>query len=131
MRMVFIEHNSLKSGIFFSHIYSMFFRIHAFQGPGFSSSWFFWVQVFQAPCFSGAGSRVWVQVLEVANVEALPSFFFCLVCTYEMVFCDLVKAYNWWTCTAVGWHATRVLFRKKEKLLHFSLRTFKGKITKH
>ena len=32
----------------------------------FSGSGFFRVQVFQCPGFSGSGSRVWVQVLEVA-----------------------------------------------------------------
>ena len=49
--MVFAEHNSLKLDVFFnSIIYSMFFMIHAFQGPG----------------FSGPGSRVRAQVLEVA-----------------------------------------------------------------
>ena len=65
----------------------MFFRIHAFQGPGFLGSRFFRVQVFQGPGFSGSrffrvqdfqgqvfswsGSRffrVWVQVLEVAFI---------------------------------------------------------------
>ena len=32
----------------------MFFRIHAFQGSGFSESRFFRVQVFQSPSFSGS-----------------------------------------------------------------------------
>ena len=54
--MVFIKHNSLKSGIFFNPIFI----------PGFSGSRFFRVQVFQGPGFSGSGSRVRVQVLEVA-----------------------------------------------------------------
>ena len=45
-----------------------FFRVQVFQGPGFSGSRFFRVQVFQGPDpGSGSGSRVWVQVSEVAN----------------------------------------------------------------
>ena len=43
---------------------SRFFRVQVSQGPGFSSSRFFRVQVFQC---SVPGSRVWVQVLEVAH----------------------------------------------------------------
>ena len=39
----------------------MFFRIHAFEGPDFLR-----FQVSQGPGFSGSGSRVQVQVLEVA-----------------------------------------------------------------
>ena len=46
--MVFIKHNSLKSGIFFNRIFI----------PGFSGSRFFRVQVFQGPGFSGSRSRV-------------------------------------------------------------------------
>ena len=42
----------------------MFFRIHAFQGPGSSGFRFFRVQFFQG---AGPGSRVPVQVLEVAQ----------------------------------------------------------------
>ena len=46
----------------------MFFRIHAFLGPGFSESRFFRVQVFQDPGFSGPRFfSVRVQVLEVAS----------------------------------------------------------------
>ena len=54
--MVFVKHNSLTSDIFFNPIFI----------PGFSGSRFFRVQVFQSPGFSGSGSRVRVQVLEVA-----------------------------------------------------------------
>ena len=46
--MVFVEQNSKVKHIFylfFPHIYSMFFRIHAFQGPGFLGCRFFRVQV--------------------------------------------------------------------------------------
>ena len=43
-----------------------FFRAQVFQGPDFSGSRFFRVQAFLGPGFSGSGSRVWVQVLEVA-----------------------------------------------------------------
>ena len=32
---------------------------------------FFWVQVFQSPGFSGSESRVWVQVLEVAQLQCV------------------------------------------------------------
>ena len=47
---------------------SMFFKVQVFLGPGFrgyriSYIQVFCVQVFQGP---GSGSRVWVQVLEVA-----------------------------------------------------------------
>ena len=49
---------------------SRFFRVQVFQGPGFSGSIFFWVQVFPGTGFSGSGSRVWVQVLEVASLLA-------------------------------------------------------------
>ena len=51
------------------------FRVHVFQGPGFSGSSFSRVQVFQGlepgsgPRFLGSRSRVWVQVLEVANMR--------------------------------------------------------------
>ena len=59
--MVFIEHNSLKSDIFFNPIFipcfsgSMLFRVQVFLSPGFSGSRFFrvWVQV-QGP---GPGFR--------------------------------------------------------------------------
>ena len=67
--MVLIKHNSLKSDIFFNPIFipgfsgSRFFRVQVFQSPGFSGSRFLRVQVFQGP---GPGSRVRVQVLEVA-----------------------------------------------------------------
>ena len=54
--MVFIKHNSQKWDIFFNPIFI----------PCFSGSRFFRFQVFQGPGFSGSGSRVWVQVLEVA-----------------------------------------------------------------
>ena len=43
-----------------------FFMVQVFLSPGFSGSKFFRVQVFLSPGFSGSGSRVWVQVLEVA-----------------------------------------------------------------
>ena len=46
---------------------SRFFRVQVFQGLGFSGSRFFRVQVFQCPGFSRSGSRVRVQVLEVAR----------------------------------------------------------------
>ena len=49
---------------------SSFFRAQVFQGPDFSESRFFRAQVFQDPGFSGSGSRVWVQVLEVAQKDA-------------------------------------------------------------
>ena len=39
---------------------------HIFQGPGFLGSRFFKVQVFQGQGFSGSGSKIGVQVLEVA-----------------------------------------------------------------
>ena len=53
--------------------WSRFFRVQAFQSPGFSESGFsgsrfFSVQVFLGPC-PGSGSRVWVQVLEVAFLQ--------------------------------------------------------------
>ena len=44
---------------------SRFFRVQVFHGPGFSEPRFFRVHVFQGPG-PGFGSRVWVQVLEVA-----------------------------------------------------------------
>ena len=50
-----------------SYYKNNFWHKNAFQGPGFSESRFFRVQVFQGPGFSGSGSRVWVQVLEIAN----------------------------------------------------------------
>ena len=67
--MVFVKHNSLTSDIFFIPIFipgfsgSRFIRVQVFQSPGFSGSRFLRVQVFQGP---GPGSRVRVQVLEVA-----------------------------------------------------------------
>ena len=70
---------------------SSFFKVQVFQGPGFSGSRFFWVQVFQGPGFSGSrlfrvqvflgpgfsgsGSRVRVQVLEVAFCFTLKVLF--------------------------------------------------------
>ena len=51
--MVFIEHNSLKSDIFFNHIFIPFFagfllfRIQVFWGPNFSVSRFLGVQVLE------------------------------------------------------------------------------------
>ena len=68
--MVFVKHNSLKSDIFFNPIFI----------PGFPGSRFFRVQVFQGPGFlgsgprvqgTGSGSRVRVQVLEVATESPL------------------------------------------------------------
>ena len=86
--MVFVKHNSLKSDIFFNPIFfpgfsgSMFFRVQVFQSPSFSGSRFFRVQVqgpgpgsrVQGPGYesrvwvqgSGSGSRVHVQISEVA-----------------------------------------------------------------
>ena len=65
---LFIKHNSLKSGIFFNptHVYSIFSRIHVFQGSSFSGFMFFRVQVFKGLGLSGSGSSVRIQVLEVA-----------------------------------------------------------------
>ena len=93
--MVFVKHNSLKSDIFFNLIFipdfsgSRFFRAQVFEGPGFPGSRFLRVQgpgsrvrvqgpgsgsrvrvLVQGPGSgpgSVSGSRVWVQVLEVAN----------------------------------------------------------------
>ena len=48
---------------------SRFFRVQVFHGPGFSGSRFFRIQVFEGPGFSGSGSKVPVQVLEVAAVK--------------------------------------------------------------
>ena len=81
--MVFVKHNSLKSDIFFNLIFipdfsgSRFFRAQVLEGPGFLGSR---VQgpgsvsrvrvLVQGPGSgpgSVSGSRVWVQVLEVAN----------------------------------------------------------------
>ena len=72
--MVFIKHNSLKSGIFFNPIFnpgfsgSRFFRVQVFQGSGFSGSRFFRVWVLgPGPGYGsrvqslGSGSRVRVQ----------------------------------------------------------------------
>ena len=64
--MIFINHNSLKSDIFFNPILipcfpgSIFFRVQVFLGPGFSKSRFFTVQVFLVRIFQGPalyGSR--------------------------------------------------------------------------
>ena len=76
--MVFVKHNSLKSDIFLIpylvYVFQdscfsgpRFFRVQVFQSPGFSRSKFFRVQVFWGPGFSGFGSRVRVQVLELAR----------------------------------------------------------------
>ena len=81
--MVFVKHNSLKSDIFFNLIFipdfsgSRFFRAQVFEGPGFLGSRVQGpgsvsrVQVLVQGPGSGpgsvSGSRVWVQVLEVAN----------------------------------------------------------------
>ena len=51
----------------------------AFQGTGFSGSRLLRVQVFQGPC-PGFGSRVRVQVSEVAKNEAISFPGFCLIC---------------------------------------------------
>ena len=66
--MVFIKHNSLKSvTVFNPRIHDQFFRIHAFQGPGFLGSRFYRVHFFQDPGFTGSRVfRVRAQVLEVA-----------------------------------------------------------------
>ena len=48
---------------------SRFFRVHICLGPGFSGSKFFRVQVFLGQDFSRSGSRVRVQVLEVAKIN--------------------------------------------------------------
>ena len=80
--MIFIKNDSLKSDTFFNAIFipcfpgSIFSRVHVFQGPdfsgpGFSGSRFFRVQGFLGPGFSGSGSRVRVQVLEVALMSLL------------------------------------------------------------
>ena len=89
--MVFVKHNSLKSDIFSNPIFipgfsrsrfsgSRFFRVQVFQGPGFSGPRFFRVQVFQGPGFSGSGSRVWVQVLEVAIFDIEKMFMYYILC---------------------------------------------------
>ena len=83
--MVFVKHNSLKSDIFFNLIFipdfsgSRFFRAQVFEGPGFPGSRVrvqgpgsgSRVRVLVQGPGSGpgsvSGSRVWVQVLEVAN----------------------------------------------------------------
>ena len=54
-----------------THIYSIFSRIHIFQGPSsfvWVQAWsrFFRVQIFKVPCFSGSVSSVRIQVLEAA-----------------------------------------------------------------
>ena len=82
--MVFVKHNSLKSYIFFNPIFipgfsgSRFFRVQVFQGPGFSGSKFFRVQ--DPGPGSRSGSRVWVQVLEVAMIIwiKMPQFQFMM-----------------------------------------------------
>ena len=53
----------------------MLFRVQVFQGLGFPRSRFFRVQDFQGPGFSGSGSKVRVQVLEVADLKNLITFF--------------------------------------------------------
>ena len=65
---LFIKHNFIKSETYFNatHIYSIFSRIHVFQGPSFFGFMYFRVQVFKGPRLSGCRSRVKVQVLEVA-----------------------------------------------------------------
>ena len=61
--------------IFYSHIYSIFFRIHAFQAPGFLGSRFFRVQVFQCPDLSGSRFlRVRVQVFQGPDPGSRPRF---------------------------------------------------------
>ena len=64
--MVFVKQLPKVRHIFWSYIYSSFFRVQVFKSPGFSGSgsriWV-WVQV-QGP---GSWSRVRVQVLDVAN----------------------------------------------------------------
>ena len=62
---------SSSSSCFPRWSWSRFFRVQVFWGPAFSGPSFFRVQVFQGPAFSGSsfsgsGSRVRVQVLEVA-----------------------------------------------------------------
>ena len=66
--MVFIKHNSLKLIIVYKpRIHDQFFRIHAFQGPGFLGSKFYRIHFFQGPGFTGSRVfRVRAQVLEVA-----------------------------------------------------------------
>ena len=44
-----------------------YFKVQVFQTPNFCGSRFFRVQVFQSSRFSGSGSKVRVQVLEVAG----------------------------------------------------------------
>ena len=44
-----------------------YFKVQVFQTPDFCGSRFFRVQVFQSSRFSGSGSKVRVQVLEVAG----------------------------------------------------------------
>ena len=82
--MVLIKHNSLQSNIFFNLIFfpgfsgSRLFKIQVFQGPGFSGSRFFRVRV-QGPG-PGSGSRVWVQVLEVAIFDIEKMFMYYILC---------------------------------------------------
>ena len=79
-----IKHNFLKSDIHFNPIFipcflgSKFLRVQVFQGPVFSSSRFFRIQVFLGRGFSESGSRVLVQVLEIAfqHVYVVFSVFF-------------------------------------------------------
>ena len=80
LRMIFLEHNSLKWDIFFNPIFipcfseSMFFRVRVFQNPGFSGSRSFRVQVFLGPRFLGSRFfRVRVQGLG-AGFRSSPIF---------------------------------------------------------
>ena len=82
--MVFVKHNSLKSDIFFNPIFI----------PGFSGSRFFRLQVFQGPA---SGSRVRVQVLEVASLKSLNNYFFRWI-AYKSLFSRFsVLSYNMWS----------------------------------
>ena len=67
---------------------SRFFKVQVLQGPGFSRSKFFRVQVFQGSGFQspGPGSRIRVQVLEVARFKLI-----ILIHQVFFIFIDLVE----------------------------------------
>ena len=78
-----------------------FFIVQVFQNPDFSGSRFFWDQVFKGPDFfwvrvslgpgfSWSGSRIWVQVLEVANQN---SFVFNKIYFHYITFFHDIKIY--------------------------------------
>ena len=110
---------------------SRFFRVEVFQGPGFSEPRFFRVQVFKVRVLGpGSGSRVRVQVIEVAvSVVTQSTFtweakwthtglrFQTGVKTLLFTWTFISAAFQndpifWWTCVGISFRVVFTWYRK-------------------